>query len=81
MSTSRLFDFAFEFFEVSEHFALLPQWVNPGVSRVVIDKEHVISASAECSQSEPAPIRRNELHRVGLCSRSSLSGTGAGVAC
>ena len=31
MSTGGLFDFVFECLEVSEHFALLPHWVDPGV--------------------------------------------------
>ena len=50
MSTNRLFDFAFEFLEVSEHFALLPHRVDPSVLGEVIDEEHVVSASAECSR-------------------------------
>ena len=64
MSTSPLFNFAFEFLEMSEHFSVLPHWVDPGVLGEVVDKEHVISTSVECS----------------LCSLSSLSGTGVGVA-
>ena len=60
MSTSRLSDFAFEFLEVSEHFALLPHRVDPGVPGVVIDKEHVISASSKCSRLSRSPyIRMN----------------------
>ena len=49
MLTSHLFDFAIEFLEVTEHFALLPHWVDLGVPGEVVDEENVISASAECS--------------------------------
>ena len=37
MSTGGLFDFAFECFEVFEHFALLPHQVDPGVPGEVVD--------------------------------------------
>ena len=50
MSTSGFFDFVLKCLEVSEHFALLPHWVDPGVPGEVVDKEHIISASAECSR-------------------------------
>ena len=50
MSTGGLFDFVLECLEVFEHFALLPHWVDPGVPGEVVDEEHVISASAECSR-------------------------------
>ena len=43
------FDFVLECLEVFEHFALLSHWVDPGVPGEVVDEEHVISASAECS--------------------------------
>ena len=55
MPTSRLFYFAFEFLEVSEHFALFPHRVDPGVPGVVVDEEHVISASTECSRLSWSP--------------------------
>ena len=55
MPNNRLFDFAFEFLEVSKHFALLSHRVDPGVPGVVIDEEHVISASAECSRLSRSP--------------------------
>ena len=55
MSTNRLFDFAFEFLEVSEHFTLLPHWVDPSVPGVVVDEEHVVSASTECSHLSRYP--------------------------
>ena len=49
MSTSGFFDFAFKFLEVSEHFALLPHRVDLGKLGEVVNEEHVVSASAECS--------------------------------
>ena len=55
MPTSRLFYFAFDFLEVSEHFTLLPHRVDPGVPGEVIDEEHVISASVECSRLSRFP--------------------------
>ena len=55
MSTSRLFGFDFEFLEVSEHFALLSHRVDPSVPGEVIDEEHVVSASAECSRLSRSP--------------------------
>ena len=42
MLTRHLFDFIFAYLEVSEHFDLLPHWVDPSVPGVVVDKEHVI---------------------------------------
>ena len=42
MLTNRLFDFALEFSEVSEHFALMPHRVDPGVLGEVEDEEHLI---------------------------------------
>ena len=42
MSTDGLFDFVLEFLEVSEHFALLPHRVDPGVPGEVVDEEHVV---------------------------------------
>ena len=50
MSTGSFFDFILEFLEVSEHFALVPHRVDPCVPGEVVDEEHVISASAECSR-------------------------------
>ena len=50
MSTNGFFDFVLECLEVSEQFTLLPHWVDPGVSGEVVNEEHVISASAECSR-------------------------------
>ena len=50
MSTNGFFDFVLECLEVSEHFPLLPHHLDPGMRREVIDEEHVISASAECSR-------------------------------
>ena len=58
MSTSGFFDFALEFLEVSEHFALMPHQVDPGVPREVVDEEHVVSASAECSRLSESPYVR-----------------------
>ena len=42
MSTSRRFNFSFEFLEVFEDFSLLPHWVGLGVPGVVVDEEHVV---------------------------------------
>ena len=55
MPTSGFFDFALEFLEVSEHFALMPHQVDLGIPGEVIDEEHVISASAECSRLHWSP--------------------------
>ena len=48
-------DFILEFLEVSEHFTLLPHQIDPSVPRKVVDEEHVISASAECSRLRRSP--------------------------
>ena len=48
MSTDGFFDFALEFLEVSEHFALIPHRIDLGVLGEVVDEEHVILASTEC---------------------------------
>ena len=50
MPTSRLFDFAFEFLELFEHFDILPHRVDPSVPRVAFNEEHVISVYAECGR-------------------------------
>ena len=50
MSTGGLFDFAFKFLEVSEHFTLLLHQTDSGVPGEVVDEEHVVSASAECNR-------------------------------
>ena len=55
MSTSRLFDFALEFLEVSEHFSLRPHRVDLDVPGEVVNEEHVISASAECGRLSQSP--------------------------
>ena len=55
MSTGGFFDFALEFLEVSEHFALIPHRIDPGVPREVVDEEHVISASAKCCSLRRSP--------------------------
>ena len=55
MVTRGFFDFAFEFLEVSEHFALMPHRVDLGVLGEVVDEEHVISASAECCRLSRSP--------------------------
>ena len=55
MPTSCLFDFAFEFLEMSEHFALLLHRVDPRVPGEVVDEEQVILASAECSRLSRSP--------------------------
>ena len=55
MLTSGFFDFVFKFLEVFEHFALLPHRVDVGLSGEVVDEEHVISASAECSRLRRSP--------------------------
>ena len=55
MPTSRLFDFEFEFLEVSEHLALLPHLVDPSVPGEVVNEEHVISTSAKCSRPSQSP--------------------------
>ena len=50
VSTCGFFDFVFKSLDVSEHFALLPHRVDPGVLGEVVDEEHIISASTECSR-------------------------------
>ena len=55
MSTGSFFDFVLEFLEVSEHFALLPHRVDPGVPGEVVNEERVISVSAECSRLSQSP--------------------------
>ena len=42
MPACGFFNFVFEPLEVSEHFALLSQGVDPCVPGVVVDKEHVV---------------------------------------
>ena len=49
------FYFVFNPLEVSEHFVLLPHGVDPGVLGEVVDKDHVISVSAECSRLSRSP--------------------------
>ena len=48
--TCGFFDISLQILEVSEHFALMSHRVDPGVPGEVVDEEHVISASAECSR-------------------------------
>ena len=55
MSTRSLLDFVFEPLEVSEHFALLSHWVDPGVPGEIIDERDIVSASAECSYFGRSP--------------------------
>ena len=55
MTTRSFFDFDFKPLEVSEHFTLLPHRVEPRVPGEVVDEEHVISASAECSRLRWSP--------------------------
>ena len=55
MLTRSFFDSTLEFLEVSEHFALLPHWIEPRVSGEVIDEDYVISTSAECRRLGRSP--------------------------
>ena len=47
MSTSGFFDFVLECLEMSEHFTLLPHWVDSGVPGEVVDEGDEISAPAK----------------------------------
>ena len=63
MPTNGFFDFIHKILELSEHFALLSHWVDPGMSREVIGKRDIILASAECGYPCRSPyIRVDYLH-------------------